>query len=289
MTRVAIILACVLGALAPHTLATSTASADHSDLWWNPAENGWGAHVTHQDDVIFLVLYVYDEARRPRFLVAPDLRRKDGSAAVHEGALYRTTGPAFSGSFDPARVGTTAVGSARMEFVASGEASLEYTVDGTRVHKALTRQLWRLPGLAGEYLGGLFATATASTCPLGLPAIAYPGSLTVSQQGEAVAITMTVAPGFAENGSCRLDGRLVPLGALGSISGTYACQFSNGNTTAGSFELLDVESGPHGFGGRYSALEGEACRHAGYLGGTRRSRSASGSPDDPDVVPVPDD
>jgi hypothetical protein len=277
MKAIAVLLACLLGPFGSSAFATSTSTADHSDLWWNAAENGWGAHVTQQDDVLFLVLYVYDEARRPRFLVAPDMRRRQGSPGIHEGALHRTTGPVFSGTFDPNLVSSTPVGDARLEFVNSGEARLEYTVGAIRVQKTLTRQLWRLPRLAGEYLGGIFATATASTCPLGLASIAYSGSLVITQEGEDVAIEMSVAPGFAENGNCRLTGRLVPQGALASISGTYACGFSNGNASSGSFELVDVESGPNGFGGRYSALEGQACRHTGFLGGTRRSRAATGS------------
>lgn len=275
MRRLGWFLALLAALVAPPALATSPSAADYSDLWWNSAESGWGAHVTLQDDVVFMVLYVYDDARRPRFLVAPDMRRQSGAVSVHEGALYRTTGPVFSGAFDPAQVSQTSVGSARLEFASPGEARLEYTVGGARVQKTITRQLWRLPSVAGEYMGGLFATATANSCPLGLPSIAYPGSVAVSQQGESVVMEMTVAPGFAESGACRLNGRLVPQGALGSISGTYTCEFSNGNITNGTFDLVDVESGPHGFGGRYSAVEGQACRHAGYLGGTRRSRSAA--------------
>jgi hypothetical protein len=172
-------------------------------------------------------------------------------------------------------VTATSVGTARLEFVSPAEARLDYTVGGTRVQKTLTRQSWRAPNLSGEYLGGLFATATASSCPQGLPSIAYPGTVVITQAGDTIGIEMAVAPGFAENGTCRMTGRLMPQGALGSIQGAYNCSFSNEITTAGTFELLDVESGPNGFGGRYSALEGQACRHAGYLGGTRRSRGVT--------------
>ena len=48
-------------------LSVTVARADtgHADLWWNASESGWGAHVTQQADVIFLVLFVYDSGTRP--------------------------------------------------------------------------------------------------------------------------------------------------------------------------------------------------------------------------------
>jgi hypothetical protein len=279
MRRLALMLAWVVALAGPPGMASSGTTVDYSDLWWNAAESGWGAHVTLQDDVVFMVLYVYDESRQPRFFVAPEMRRSSGSTTIHEGTLYRTTGPAFSAAFDPSQVGVTAVGSARLEFANPLEARLEYTVGGMRVQKTLTRQTWRARDLAGDYMGGLFATATVSSCPLGLPSIAYAGVIRVTQDGEAVAIDMNVAPGFAENGTCHLSGRLEQQGSLASIRGSYTCAFSNENTTSGTFELAEVESGPHGFGGRYSAVEGGTCRHAGYLGGTRRSRSAARPPE----------
>ena len=59
--------------------ATSTDGTSYSDLWWNPAESGWGAHITLQADVAFMVLYVYDLQRQPRFFVASGLQRVDFS------------------------------------------------------------------------------------------------------------------------------------------------------------------------------------------------------------------
>ena len=131
------------------------------------------------------------------------------------------------------------------------------------------------------------ATATANTCPLGLPTHAYPGSIRVVQQGETVTLDMTFAPGFAESGTCRMTGRLVQQGGLASIvGGTYHCEFSNTNTVSGTFEVEAIESGESGFAGRYSGLEGAACRHSGYLGGMRRGYgSLAPPPPEPDLPP----
>ena len=276
-----------LCALAPH--AASVSSADYSDLWWVPTENGWGAHVTLQEDVIFMVLYVYDAAQQPRFFVAPNLQRVDFSAYPGEtfmGALYATQGPHFASAFDTARVTAREVGNARMSFTTPGSAILSYVVDGVAVNKTLSRQQWRAPDLAGEYKGGLFATATPATCPLALPSVAYPGSFRVSLDGEAFTLDSTFAPGFAEDGSCRYTGRIQQAGKLASVvGGTYSCQFSNTNTVTGTFEMTAIESGPNGFSGRYSATEGAACRHTGSFGGSRRGYDRL--PDTQDPLPAP--
>lgn len=284
MRRALAALACATVLLAgPNGHAATAASADYSDLWWNASESGWGAHVTLQDDVVFMVLFVYDAARQPRFLVAPDMRRAQaaGAADVFEGELYATTGPPFPGAFDATAVSRRLVGAATLRFEAVGAGQLTYTVDGAEVAKAITRQSWRPPELAGEYLGGLFATAT--TCPSGLPGIAYPGSLTISQAGDAVTIESRFEPGFSETGICRMAGRLQPQGSLARIGGSYECDFFNEpGSVSGTFSIDAVRAGESGFSGRYEGREGAACVHAGHIGGVRQGYVPAGPGPEPD-------
>src|SRR5262249_53951865 len=90
--------------------AATTKTPDYSELWWNSSENGWGASITQQDDIVFLVLYVYDAQRNPRFFVAPamQLQSATGSDNVFTGSLYRTVGsPSTSFTFDPNRYAAT--------------------------------------------------------------------------------------------------------------------------------------------------------------------------------------
>ena len=54
----ALCLAVLASLAAAPTIAASPSAADYSDLWWNSGENGWGAHITLQDDMVFMVLYV---------------------------------------------------------------------------------------------------------------------------------------------------------------------------------------------------------------------------------------
>ena len=271
MRKLLAIFACIATLAAPSVHATSTLSPDYSDLWWNPQESGWGAHVTLQHDVVFMVLFVYDANRQPRFLVAPDMARA-ASGEAFDGALYTTNGPPFSGAFDPASVTSRVVGAAHLRFSAPASGTLEYTVDGVTVSKAITRQTWSTPDLSGEYMGGVFGTATSQSCRLGLPTFGYPGTISVTQSGDTVILDTFFNPGFAEFGNCRYTGRLVQAGRLLSITqGTYYCDYAMDPTRVfGTFEATAIESADTGFSGRFSAIEGAQCVHEGTIGGVRR-------------------
>jgi hypothetical protein len=87
----------VYGSRAANCLPTSdtrTASTNYQDLWWNPAESGWGLNLTHQDSTLFGTLFTYDTTGRSVWLVmSAGLRQSDGS---YLGDLYRTGGPPFN-------------------------------------------------------------------------------------------------------------------------------------------------------------------------------------------------
>jgi hypothetical protein len=138
----------VFGVAPANCLATtgSRASAtNYQDLWWNPAESGWGINLTHQGDVIFATLFTYAADGQGLWLVMSAGRRQgDGS---YLGELYRTTGPAFNAvPFTPIGPGNiTQVGTMRLRFSNGENGTLEYSVDGVNVTKAITRQVFSSP------------------------------------------------------------------------------------------------------------------------------------------------
>ena len=110
---------------------------NHTALWWNPAESGWGINVNHQGNIVFATLFSYDDQGEPMWLVmSRGEKQLDGS---YSGALYRTSGPPFNASpwraVTPVRVGTM-----RIQFAGANTASLSYSVDGRNVTKSITRQ-----------------------------------------------------------------------------------------------------------------------------------------------------
>jgi hypothetical protein len=138
----------VFGAAAANCQATTGSRAgatNYQDLWWNPSESGWGINLTHQGDVIFATLFTYAANGQGLWLVMSAGRRQgDGS---YLGELYRTTGPAFNAvPFTPIGPGNiTQVGTMRLRFSNGENGTLEYSVDGVNVTKAITRQVFSSP------------------------------------------------------------------------------------------------------------------------------------------------
>ncbi|MGE5094984.1 MAG: hypothetical protein ACM3SO_07585 [Betaproteobacteria bacterium] len=132
-----------------HVSATPviTPALNIEGLWWaSPpgSESGWGLNITQQGDIIFATWFTYD-ANGPMWLVMSQGERQAGTNA-YEGALFRTTGPAFSADpFDPSRVSLTSVGSARLTFTDASNGSFAYTVNGVQQAKAITRQVFASP------------------------------------------------------------------------------------------------------------------------------------------------
>jgi hypothetical protein len=111
---------------------------DHTDLWWNSAESGWGLTLAQHGNNIFGAWFTYAPGGHPLFIVMPGVQALSSDTVT--GALYTTTGPAYNAaSFDPAQVRVSQVGSATLRF--SGDtATFTATVLGMTQVKTVTRQ-----------------------------------------------------------------------------------------------------------------------------------------------------
>ncbi len=135
-------------------------STDYSDLWWNPAHNGWGLGLQRQGDVMFATLFIYGTDGTATWLFASDVR-PTGATLAWSGKLFRAAGPTFSVPFDGS-VGIAEVGNLNLRFDASGKGVLAYTTDGSSVTEPIERMAWRTSIPSGSYYGGM--TATAFSC-----------------------------------------------------------------------------------------------------------------------------
>ncbi len=134
--------ACTFGAT-----DVDAATSNYQALWWaSPAgsESGWGINFTHQGDLIFATWFTYDTDGTPLWLSG--LAKKFGDRA-YSGALYKTSGPAFSAvPFDPSRVTATSVGSFSLQFGANATTGqFTYTVNGVTQMKPITREAFSSP------------------------------------------------------------------------------------------------------------------------------------------------
>ena len=151
MRRASASLILALAAISHALLAAAQAdpiAPNHTGLWWNPEESGWGVSFAHQGDIVFATLFTYDTDGMPMWLVMSDGRREAlpsfpicatcPASEIYSGALYRTTGAPFDGSAPHATV-STEVGRMRVSF-ADDSATLVYDVNGVPVSK-LVRKL----------------------------------------------------------------------------------------------------------------------------------------------------
>ena len=112
---------------------------NYQDLWWNPAESGWGVNVAHQGDKLFATLFTYDASGQPTWFVMSD--SSNTSPGIYTGTLYRTSGPAFNTTPWPTTgAQPTGVGTMTFRFDHGNKGTLTYSVNGTSVVKQIQRQ-----------------------------------------------------------------------------------------------------------------------------------------------------
>jgi hypothetical protein len=117
----------------------STVTDNYTDLWWTPAEPGWGINVNHQGNILFVTLFTYDFDGQPMWLVASSLTRQPSGA--WSGSLFRVSGPAFNANpWTP--VTNSPVGTLRLTFTNLTTAELSYSAYGKTVNKTVRRQIF---------------------------------------------------------------------------------------------------------------------------------------------------
>lgn len=253
----ALVLSLCLAATAPAT-ASSTLT-NFSDLWWNPAESGWGLNVAQQADVMYLTFYLFGPNGQPVWytaLVVYQGLQADGST-LFAGNLFQSTGPYFGGPYNASLVDTSSVGSASFRGTSTTTATLTYVVGNVTVVKQIERFLLRADNLSGDYLGG--TSDITSNCALasnnGFRA-EESGVFSVAHVGSVMEIR---SPGCTYTGSQQQQGQ------VSRFDGTYACT----NGAVGTISFFDLRVEPGGISGRYIG-NGSSCDFSGNIGLARR-------------------
>ncbi len=259
MTRLPLaLLAAVL--LVPAARAT-TETTNYSDLWWTPAESGWGVTVTQEKTTLFLTFFVYGTESRPTWVTGT--LAKTGQAAsglpVFGGDLVATTGPFYGSSFDPGQVTRRIAGSATFAPTGATTARLDYVVDGVPVTKSIRRQTLANENLSGTYamLGDFTIRCTGMSPDSGL----IPLMVMIVHDGTS--LRWRHYDPEAPSDYCEAAGTSVQEGQLMRASGTMSCTSASGTAT---LAVSEVTSTPFGLTGRYALSEEEAgiyCEIAG--------------------------
>ncbi|MBL0122570.1 MAG: hypothetical protein IPP88_07495 [Betaproteobacteria bacterium] len=222
--------------------SANTFTTDLTDMWWNANESGWGVTATHQREVVFLTFFVYSTDNRPTFYTATATYsgQTGAGALVFSGPMYQTTGPWLGTTFNPGLVSVRQVGT--VDFTAFIDAAtLAYSVDGTFVTKALTRQTFRNNDLSGSFAGIFKQTSTGCSNPLNAGTTETVAGVAITNSATTLSMTSN-----ASGTICNYVGNYRQSGRMGSSSGTYTCP-----GVAGNYDMVEIEANPSGITGRF--------------------------------------
>jgi hypothetical protein len=236
-------------------------STDQSDLWWNPAESGWGMQLVQRGSIIFATVFVYGQTGDPTWYVAS--LTPQTPEISWSGPVYASTGPWFGMTpFNPALVMQGQVGT--MTWEASGLAgSLTYSVNGVTVSKSLVRQTFAGDDFSGKYGGGIHTDVVGCSDTASNGTTESIAIIQATQAGNNLSATIQ-----AEGGAtCAYAGTATQLGQMGTVQGPYTCD----DGSSGSFALTELQVSPWGLIGRIQtqSTQPAGCSSTGWFGAAR--------------------
>jgi hypothetical protein len=230
--------------------AGRAAAVDYTDIYYIPAEAGWGVNVVQSDNFLFLTFFIYGSDGKPTWFTGQVTRDASGN---FNGTLYSTTGTYYPlpwAGFTGGPVGTVS-----FQPLSPYTARLIYMVNGVgTVTKTIQRQTLTAITIGGTYSGA--QTGTYSGCTTSTTNGAYRDffdlQLTQATNG-AVTFAFTYS-----NVACTFTGTLEQHGQLYSVPvANYQCG-GGFNTTA---TMTEIKATAQGVEGRLAAPSvGGNCR-----------------------------
>lgn len=252
-----------LSLLAPSAGATSY-STDQSDLWYIPAESGWGMQLVQRGNLIFATIFVYDAAGNPTWYIAT---LSPTAQFVWSGDLYATHGSWLGMPWNPPAFGGGVVGSMTWSAQTVTTGNISYTVNGVAVTKSVIRQTLVNDDFSGRYAGGIHEILANCNSPnFNGSVVEDAGIVAITQSGNSIIIATTPVSVPA----CTYSGTLSQSGQMSAINGTYACV---GGLT-GTFQAFEMQVNITGFTGRFTASKPSSgeCATSGWFGGVRTTQ-----------------
>jgi hypothetical protein len=250
-------LACLAALAGAPCFADTPWSVDVSDLWFDPAESGWGINLAQQGDLVFATLFVYGPDGKPRWYSASSMAGTRGPAGVtFRGQLVESVGPAQPGPFDASRVTRREVGTITFEAASDNLGNLSYTVDGVSVRKTVQRLTMKAVNASGEYVGYRSARGCGTATD---PLSNNPATIRILQSGSSFTMTSTVL-----NETCTYDGTPEHLGRITRVKGSFSC---SGQTPPGQFEITNMNATYQGFVARLTTRTSASCTMEARLAG----------------------
>ncbi|HEX8010119.1 MAG TPA: hypothetical protein VF814_04185 [Casimicrobiaceae bacterium] len=194
---------------------------EYTDVYYDPAESGWGAFLVQSDTTQFLALFIYGPDGKPTWYVG--IIADDGTGN-YTGTLYATTGTYFAAPWQGYLA--NAVGTLSFQPTDRYHATLTYTVNGVgTVTKQVQRQTLTPYVLSGTYSGSMAGSISGCTDPTANET-PFRGSygLEVTQNGDqSASLTFTFVDTKHNGLVCTLSGPLTHLGRLYQFNGQSTC------------------------------------------------------------------
>jgi hypothetical protein len=245
--------------------ALGARAADYTDIWWNPAENGWGVNLVQSDNFIFATFFVYGPNNQPIWY-AGNLNA-DG-IGNYTGGLYVTTGTYFGTvPYNPAQWGVTQVGTATFTPTTAYTGVLSYNVGTVTVTKNIQRQTLTAIALGGTYVGG--QSGEYVSCPDTSLNATYIDTYTLSvSQSPASVATFTFSYDLA-NATCTMSGTLEQHGQLYRIpNATYQC--TGGLSFNETATMYEIKATALGIEGRFTSGLSDGCTENAWFSAVLR-------------------
>lgn len=241
IARLALLLSLLLAAL------PASAKLDWTDLWYDPAENGWGVNLVQSDSFMFATFFIYGPNGLPTWYTAQ--MTWEPARLAYVGPLFTTTGTGFQfpwqpGNFSATQVGTASFTPTQGGFSVAYRGTLAYSFasSGLTVTKPIQRQTLTAFDLAGDFTGGQYGQYYDCSAPADNQTYTDAFDLTVTRSGGSLTLSFTYTSGLA----CTLAGPVAQNGSLHRIdNASYRC--SDGlNTTATVYEVKSTGVGIEG-------------------------------------------
>jgi hypothetical protein len=249
-----------LAALVAALAASPALAVDYTDIWYNPAESGWGANVVQSDTFMFITFFIYGPDNRPTWYTA----ELNWDGTKYSGNLYSFNGTYWALPWNPAdHPPGTAVGTASFtpNALNAYQATLTWTVNGVgTVTKAIERQSLTVIGLGGSYLGGQVGAYSGCRDSSGNGGYTDTFNLTLAQDSHGNATFTFAYPADNPTATCTLSGTLEQHGQLYRMPGaSYVC--TGGITLNTTATVYEIKATAQGVEGRFAAtLPASGCQ-----------------------------
>lgn len=241
-------------------LVTLPASAaEYGDVYYDPAEPGWGVFLVQSNTFQFLAFFIYGTDGKPIWYTA---ELTDDGTGTYTGGLYATTGTYFGNPWQGATIAR--VGDATFKPSDAYHATLTYALTGVpSVTKNIQRQALRPFVMTDNYSGSIAGTVTGCANPANNTST-FRGryNLAVAQVADASATLTFSYVDTTNNGIvCTLTGPLTHIGRLYRIADAqYSC--TGPGATPGTYAVTIESLHPTGQGieGRWAGTVGGGCQ-----------------------------